>query len=171
MAPERTRVLVRSLGGRRRHPARAPGTGPPALGDLVAGHDVGRPGWATRQPHPEPGGGAIRRRRLPDARPAPAGPPAGAGRTRRPGQRVGLALAGAQPRAGAAAPGHQARRRPARPTVPRPDQAHEGLAGAAGRGQAAPFGHEAAPAAAGGGRLRTPTPTPTATATAWLLAG
>ena len=86
MGPERTRVLVRSSCGRRGHAARPPRARPAALGDHLAGHDVGRARRPARQPHAEPGRGGLRRGRLGDARPAPAGPPARATRTRGPGQ-------------------------------------------------------------------------------------
>ena len=82
-APERNRVLLRSSRGRRGDAARAPGARPAAGGDLLARHDVGRPGWPAREPHPQPGRGAVRRRALRDARPAPTGPAARAPRDHR----------------------------------------------------------------------------------------
>ncbi len=100
---------VRSSRGRRGDAARAPGARPAAGGDLLACHDVGRPGRPARQPHAQPGRGAVRRRGLRDARPASAGPAARAPRPRGARQRIGLALPGAQPPAGTRAAGGQAR--------------------------------------------------------------
>ena len=126
-----------------------------AVGDLLAGHDVGRPRRPARQPHPQPGGGAVRRRRLPDARPAPAGPPARAPRarscgparrSRAPRRATASWRCSAWPPSSTPACGSQ----PARA----PDQADEGLAGAPGRGQAPPFRDQGAPPAARRGRLR-----------------
>ena len=108
----------------------------PLVGDHVARHDLGRSRWPARQPHPQPGRGPVRRRGVRHPRTAPAGAPAREARTGGAGQRLGLALAGAQPRAGAATPGRQARCRPARRPRPTSDPAHQGLAGAAGREQA-----------------------------------
>ena len=127
--PERTRVPVRSSGGRRRDAARAPGTRPAAVGDLLARHDLGRPRGPARQPDAQPGGGAVRRRRLPDARPAPAGPPARTGGPGRAGQcrrtrarrrataswRCNAWPPSSMPASGSSRPG----RRPGRPRAPR----------------------------------------------------
>ena len=82
MGPERTRVLVRSSCGRRGDPARAPRARPAALRDLLARHDVGWPRGPARQPHAQPGRGAVRRRGIAHPRPAPAGPAPRARRAR-----------------------------------------------------------------------------------------
>jgi hypothetical protein len=159
MPRERTRVPVRSWSGRRRVAACAPGTGPATVGDLVAGDDVGWARRPARQPDVEPGGGPVRRQCLPGPRPASAGPPVRARGSGRPGQRLRLALAGAQPRAGTAATGHQNRRRPAGAARPGADATDEELTGAQGRRQATAFPDEETASSPGGGRL-TPRRTP-----------
>ena len=152
MGPERTRVLVRSSGGHRGDVARPPRTRPAAFGDLVARHDLGGTRRPARQPHLEPRRGAVRRRRIGDARAAAAGPAARALRPGRPCQRGGVALPGAQPGVGAEPTRHQARRRSARAAGPEADPTHQGVTGATGRSEAPPERDEAPPAVAARGR-------------------
>ena len=121
----------------------------PLLGDLLARHHVGRARGAARQPHAQPGRGAVRRRRI-ARRSARA---SGRGCCERLGPVVRASASESRSQArnrelALAASGDQARRGPAGPAGPDAHPADQELPGAAGGGQAAARPDEAAAAAA-----------------------
>ena len=143
---------LRSFGDVRGQGAGAQGPLHPAVGGDLARHHVRWARWPARQPHAQPGRGAVRHRGLAQPRSAPAGAPARALRSGPAHQRVRLALAGPQPPARARAPGPTSRPRPARRPRTAADQTDQGLTGAPGRREAPAVRDETAATCPGRGR-------------------